>query len=260
MRCGVAIALIMVGLPVGAGQFDADVVVLGELHDNPHHHLRQADIVTQVRPAALVFEMLTEAQAAAYVPGADVVTLEAAFGWVESGWPDFAMYYPIFAAASEARIDMRVFGAAVPRDAARNAINEGVAGTFGVDAAQYGLTQPLDPDQQAEREAFQMAAHCDALPPAMLPGMVDVQRLRDAQLARVALHALEVTGGPVVVITGNGHARADWGMPVYLAAAAPGVTVVTLGQGEAGVPARGVFDLVEDAPAVVREDPCLAFQ
>jgi uncharacterized iron-regulated protein len=260
MRCGVALALILFGLPGVAGQFDADVVVLGEVHDNPHHHLRQAEIVAQVRPAALVFEMLTEAQAEAHVPGADAATLEAAFGWVESGWPDFAMYYPIFAAAYEARFDARVFGAGVPRDDARSAMSEGVVEAFGTGAARYGLTQLLDPDQQAEREAFQMAAHCDARPPTMLPGMVDVQRLRDAQLARVALHALEVTGGPVVVITGNGHARADWGMPVYLAAAAPDVTVVTLGQGEAGVPARGVFDLFEDAPAVMREDPCLAFQ
>lgn len=256
MRYVVPLVLTLIGLPLWAGQFDADVIVLGEFHDNPHHHARQAEIVAEVQPSALVFEMLTGAQALAHVPGADPATLEAAFGWADSGWPDFAMYYPIFAAAPDAR----VFGAGVPRAAARSAMTDGVAFAFGIGAGAYGLTTPLDADQQAAREAFQMAAHCDALPPEMLPAMVDIQRLRDAELAKMALRAFELTGGPVVVITGNGHARSDWGMPVYLAAAAPDVSVVSLGQGEEGAPLAGSFDVTETTPGVDRPDPCLAFR
>lgn len=256
MRHALALMILILGLPAWAGPFDADVVVLGEAHDNPHHHARQAEIVAELQPAALVFEMLTEGQALAHIPGADEATLAAAFDWSVSGWPAFSMYYPIFAAAPEAR----VFGAGVPRAAARQAMSDGLAFTFGIGAGAYGLNDPLSRDQQETREALQMAAHCDALPVDLLPAMVDIQRLRDAQLAKMALRAYQLTGGPVVVITGNGHARTDWGMPVYLRRVASEISIVSLGQGEDGQPPAGTFDVIEDAPSIARPDPCAAFK
>lgn len=247
---------VLTGLPVLAGPFLSDILVLGEVHDNPHHHTRQAEIVAGVKPKALVFEMLTGVQAEAYVPGADADSLAAAFGWAEAGWPDFEMYHPIFAAAPQAR----VFGAAIPRAVARQSMTDGLAVAFGEQAAAYGLTTPLAEEQQQARESFQMAAHCNALPQDMLPRMVDIQRLRDAQLARVAREALDLTGGPVVVITGNGHARSDWGVPVYLRHIAPDISVMALGQGEDGLPPVGTFDVIVDSPGVARGDPCAAFK
>jgi hypothetical protein len=63
------------------------------------------------------------------------------------------------------------------------------------------------------------------------------------------------------VITGNGHARLDWGAPAALTLAAPEVTVLAFGQGEEGKPPpEGGFDLVETGPTVERADPCLAFR
>lgn len=111
-----------------------------------------------------------------------------------------------------------------------------------------------------------MAAHCDALPIEMLPMMVDIQRLRDARLAETALSAYADLGGPVVVITGNGHARRDWGAPALVERAAGEVTVAALGQGETSGDAEGMdapdgsFDLVEDAAPAERDDPCEDFQ
>lgn len=241
------------------GVFDgADVVFLGELHDNPAHHLRQAAYVAELEPTALVFEMLTQAQADLVTPDlvADEAALEAALGWNDSGWPDFSIYYPIFAAAPEADY----FGAAVPRDVARQAMAEGMAEAFRGDAEAYGLTAPLPEAQQADREALQLAAHCDAMPEEMLPIMVNIQRLRDAELAYSAVQAFEALGGPVVVITGNGHARMDWGAPVYLMAAAPGLRVAALGQGEDDAAPAGLFDVVETSPPVDRGDPCAPFR
>ncbi len=256
MRYICTLVLVLFGLPLAAGQFSADVLILGEFHDNPHHHTRQAEIVADVEPKALVFEMLTTAQAARHNPGADAATLENAFGWADSGWPDFSMYYPIFAAAPDAR----VFGAGVPRDVARQAMTDGVAFAFGIGAGAYGLTTPLDPAKQGAREAFQMAAHCDALPLEMLPAMVDIQRLRDAELAKMAIRAFQLTGGPVVVITGNGHARTDWGMGPYLERVEPDISVLAVGQSEDGAPPQGTFDLVLDSPSVPRDDPCAVFK
>ncbi len=236
----------------------AQVVVLGEVHDNPAHHAAQAAAVEALQPAALVFEMLTAEQAAQVTPDnrADAAALAGALDWVDSGWPDFAMYHPVFTAAPGAR----VYGAAVPRDTARAAMQEGVAAHFGAGAGAFGLRDPLPQAQQEAREAMQMAAHCDALPEAMLPGMVALQRLRDAQLARTALRALDEAGAPVVVITGNGHARRDWGVPAVLETARPEVSVFALGQGEAGMTPEGSFDAVSFAAPAERPDPCEAFE
>ncbi|MBP0482732.1 ChaN family lipoprotein [Sagittula salina] len=234
-----------------------DVVFLGEVHDNPAHHARQAEIVAQVQPDGIVWEMLTGVRASAITP--EMLASEAVLGpflyWEDSGWPDFGMYYPIFAAS-----DAQHFGAALPRGEARAVMGEPVAEVFGSSAALFGLDRPLPADQQAAREALQRAAHCDALPDEMLPVMVDIQRLRDARIAAVVREALAVTGGPVVVITGNGHARKDWGAPALLAQAMPELRIGALGQGEDGAPPEGVFDRVDDAPGVEREDPCAEFR
>ncbi len=241
-------------LPVAA----QDVYVLGEVHDNPAHHAIQAERVAEIQPTAIVFEMLTAAQAEKVVPDlrAHRAALAAALEWAESGWPDFALYYPIFAAAPEAAI----YGAQVPRDEARAVFEDGLAASFGEDAARYGLDRPLPEKEQAAREALQMAAHCDALPVDALPGMVEIQRLRDAALARAVLAALDETGGPVAVITGNGHARRDWGMPAVLSVARDGLEIVVLGQTEDSAPLEGGFDEVISADAVDRADPCTAFK
>lgn len=235
----------------------ADVVILGEVHDNAHAHTRQAELVAALQPKAIVFEMLTPEQAEQVTPDLrdDAEALAQALDWAATGWPDFAMYHPIFTVAPEARI----FGAAVPRGAAREAMEAGVVAYFGEDAALYGLDQPLDADQQAARERFQFEAHCEALPEEVLPAMVDLQRLRDAELARQTRTALDETGGPVVVITGNGHARKDQGMPVYLGYAASEVAVFSLAIAEEGR-VEGAFDAVETVPVAEREDPCAVFR
>ncbi|MGP6087694.1 ChaN family lipoprotein [Antarctobacter jejuensis] len=240
---------------------DADVLFLGEVHDNPGHHARQAEIVSQVQPRAIVWEMLDSAEAGRVTPEliADQAALDAALGWTGSGWPDFAMYYPIFAAAPDAAH----YGAEMPRDRARAVMEQGRSS---VSISHPGLQALLmadyaNPAELQLRLDLQMASHCNALPEDLLPQMVDVQRVRDTLLAAEAAKALEDTGGPVVVITGNGHARRDWGATYLLAAVGKGAVIWALGQAEDGRPApEGGFDLIESSPPVDREDPCAAFR
>ena len=239
-----------------AAQAGFDIVVLGEVHDNPAHHLTQARIVAELRPAAVVWEMLPPEAAGrvAEAGTADAARLAAALGWEALGWPYFAIYHPVFVAAGGAAH----LGAALPGAEVRRALSEGAAAVFGADAAAFGLG-PLDPAAQAAREAEQAAAHCDALPVDMLPGMVEVQRLRDAAFARTALAALDAHGAPVVLITGTGHARRDRGVPAAIAAARPGLRVWALGQFEADPGSDAPFDAVAVAPAPPRGDPCAVF-
>jgi uncharacterized iron-regulated protein len=235
----------------------ADIVILGEIHDNPEHHRNQAAITAALQPAALVFEMIPQANETEVnelrAKGASGAEIAVALDWAESGWPDFASYAAILAAAPEAR----VFGAGQPMADVKRAMVEGAAGVFGPDSPAYGLDKPLEPAEQAAREALQAAAHCDALPPELLPGMVEAQRFRDAGLADAALWARTMTGdGQVVVIAGSGHADKGRGMPAALAVAAPDVTVLSVGQFEAPPEDPAAFDAILLAPAPEREDPC----
>jgi len=183
--------------------------------------------------------------------------LAEALDWAEGGWPEFAMYHPIFDAAPQARI----YGAAVPRSAFADLDGDPaqvvrLAETLG----RVDLSASLPAEQAAARAALQDRAHCGMLPDDVLPILVDAQRLRDARLAEMALRALEQTGGPVVVITGNGHARTDWGAPAMVAAEAPGIAVVSVGQFEAAPGAEAPFDLWLVTDAVDRPDPCAGFR
>ena len=235
----------------------ADILVLGEVHDNPAHHLYQAAIVAQVRPTGLVFEMLTVQQILHLRERwdrRDVSALAEILDWEAAGWPDFAMYAPVFSASPGSVI----LAAAPSQDRTQTALESGAAVAFGSDAVAYGLT-PLSAADQLAREAEQAAAHCGALPPEMLGGMVEVQRLRDASFAYAAIAAFDRMGGPVILITGTGHARNDIGVPAAIRAARPDLRVWSLGQLESADPDMP-FDAVNVTDPVDRPDPCLAFQ
>lgn len=235
----------------------AEIVLLGEVHDNPHHHAAQAAALAAIRPAAVVWEMLTADQAARLPQDlSDPDTVAEAVGWAGSGWPDFAMYHPLFLAAPDALH----LGAGVPRERARRVFEAPLAEVFGPLAPRFGLDRDLPAAEQAAREAEMQAAHCDALPAHLLPGMVAAQRLRDAELARLALAALADAGPPVAIVTGNGHARTDWGVPALIAAQVPGLRVLSVGMLETEPGAPPPFDLWLVTPPAERADPCAAFR
>lgn len=235
---------------------NADIVIIGEVHDNPAHHRRQAELIREIRPNAVAFEMLSPQQA-------DIANrnpqrnerLGDALNWQESGWPAFSLYLPVFEAVGS----VPVYGMALPREEVNRAVTEGAASVFGEDAGLFGLDRPLPAQQQRRREQHQLSVHCDMLPQDLLPGMVEAQRLRDAAFARTALTALRERGGPVIVVAGTGHARRDWGIPGALAIAAPEVSVVSIGQLEEEPDGDDQFDLWYVSEPVDREDPCKAF-
>lgn len=238
----------------------ADIVILGERHDNPAHHRWQAKIVGALAPKGLAFEMIPRSREAianeARARGAD---LGAALDWAHSGWPDWALYAPIFAAAPEARIA----GGGVERAALTAAVKDGAARAFGAGAARYRLEERLPESVIDDMLAEQKAAHCDALPEAMLPGMVEAQQLRDAAFADAALRLVEAGHAPAALIAGNGHARADRGAPLYLRRAAPALRVSSVGMIEVGRDeAAGdgaLFDIAIYTEPFDRGDPCADF-
>lgn len=238
---------------------DAEVVLLGEVHDNARHHLGQADLIRQIEPKAVVFEMLSPAHAAKLnaAPRLDMAEVAARIDWAKSNWPDFELYQPIFEALKE----LPAVGAAAPKADVRRAFSEGAAAAFGAGAAAFGLDRAVPEPQLTIRKDIQFAAHCEAMPLDMMGGMVEAQRFRDASFAKATLDALKTYGAPVVLIGGNGHARIDWGIPALIAIARPDVAVVSVGFVEAPTEAndpRFHHTIVTD-PAK-RGDPCDVFK
>lgn len=219
----------------------ADVFVLGERHDSPAHHAVQAELVAHISPTAVVFEMLTAAQADRIGPDVsrDAATLGPLLDWAHSGWPDIAFYARVMAAT-----DAPILGAAGPPG----------------DLTAYGLGSPLAVEEQATREALQAAAHCGALPRDVLPRFVARQRAADAQFAARTIAAFDTHGGPVVLIAGNGHARTDWGVPAAIARVRPDLRVVAVVQSEGVDGDVPPGDVVLVSPPVNRTDPCAAFR
>ncbi len=104
----------------------ADFLLLGERHDNPDHHLLQAEVLRSLiavgRRPAVGFEMfgLDDATAIAdHLAAApnDAAGLGKAVNWNKRGWPDWAMYQPIAEAALEAKL--RIIATNLPLATAR---------------------------------------------------------------------------------------------------------------------------------------------
>ncbi|MEM7271010.1 MAG: ChaN family lipoprotein [Pseudomonadota bacterium] len=231
----------------------ADVVIIGERHDNPDHHATQAKLVEALAPGGLAFEMIADRDEGA--ANADRAN------WINPAWNGWEMYQPIIAAAPEAVIA----GGLVAKDIIRTAMIRGAA-TAWPEGARYRLAEPLPMDMVEDMIMEQRTAHCKALAKHSLPGMVEAQQLRDASFADAALRLHEAGHRPVVLITGNGHARTDRGVPLYLRRAASDLTVVAIGQRELE---RGgglhplwktPFDFTIHTEAHDRGNPCETFR
>jgi len=246
----------------------ADILVLGEIHDNPDHHRLQAKVLTEMlrrgRRPAIVWEMIPRGMQAlldSYVGDAD--SFGSFMAWNERGWPDWQIYQPIAEVALAAKLPMR--GGDLDPATIRLVSSKGFDTAFGMDRARrLGLNRSPSLDIQASMLQEQADAHCGLMPAASLAPMVDVQRARDAALAEAALFALTAPGvDSVIVITGAIHARKDRGVPAVLAHIAPSVDVFALGlrEGEGAAGTKGdlpanLFDAVWSSPPGPQIDHC----
>lgn len=243
---------------------EADVVILGEVHDNPVHHLNQAWLVARLGPDALVAEMLQQADDTRIrdhlAGGGAVDAIGPLVGWDSSGWPGWDLYAPVFRALPDSAA---IAGAAMPRKVVRRVMSEPAAALIDDPRLKAVLDQRLPRALQVEMEREMIDSHCGELPVDMAPMMVEVQRLRDASLAAAVLRLQSAGARRIVVITGNGHARTDRGLPAVLAQAMPELSVVSLGQIEAPAqddpaadPEAEPFDYVWITRPHDRPDPC----
>jgi uncharacterized iron-regulated protein len=212
---------------------EADFVLLGEIHDNPDHHLLQARMVRELvstgRRPALAFEMLYTTQQSAVDAALtrrprSADSIADAVDWARSGWPDFAMYRPVFAAGI--RAGLPIVAANLPAGEVHDLVARGLSALALEPRQLLERVGPLPEDVARGMRQEMQEAHCGELPDSMLEPMVLAQRGKDAQMAVSLLSAGAKQGA--ILITGSGHARVDRGVPLYLSRGAPARKVVTV--------------------------------
>ncbi|MBC7951924.1 MAG: ChaN family lipoprotein [Rhodospirillaceae bacterium] len=249
----------------------ADAVLLGETHDNPDHHVLQAWMLRRVlesgkRPL-VAFEMFDSSQQERldkYLTEnpLDAAGLGPAVAWEKTGWPAWSNYRPIAEAA--------LLGGSTLATAnlAKADLRRIAKGDIPETLSQLGLDTPLAPAVQQAMEQEIAAGHCGMLPTPLVPGMVQVQRARDAIMARAVADGL-VARGSAVLIAGAGHTRSDRGVPAQLAAIAPAkrslaIAFLEVREDKADPATYGElfdtnsvpFDAVWFTPRAEREDQC----
>ena len=227
------------------------IVLLGEVHDNRvQHALRVAAlrlVVQQGARPALAFEQFDrEAQTAIdrsrrERPRDAAYLIEQARGAPSWNWTLYQPYVELALA-----FDLPIVAANLSRDDAMK-----VATTTG---ASDAVAMP--PAFLAAHEAAIARGHCDLLPAEALPAMAGAQIARDRALAE-AIRPYAARG--VVLLTGNGHARLDIGVPHWLAAdeRRDALTIGVLERDAAnGAEETEPFDAYVLTERAERDDPC----
>ena len=198
---------------------DADILLLGEIHDNLFQHRARADLISrmQSKEFAIVSEHLVSGSEIAY-SGRLLEDLETiGFNKKAWSWPVHEVLYKKFEEFS-----LPVFGG----NLSEKDINNIYAGR--------GLSQSdtLTPilkrsalDNQSKDKLLNdlVVGHCGVVEEDFLSFMFKVQRLRDASLAYIASKV-----APAIVIAGNGHVRRDYGVPQILKKMDPTSNIISI--------------------------------
>lgn len=244
----------------------ADVVLLGEVHDNAEQHRIRARWLEQLagsRRFALVMEQFD----VDHQPAIDAALREglaprelaerASFRFNGWRWPNYEPYVALAGARS-----LPLYAGNLPSARIR--------------AVRPETLPAVSDAMRATLEHEIRTGHCNLLPEAAVAPMVNAQRARDVGMAEVIRRARRDTGLPVVLLAGNGHTRADVGVPVYLRDMLPGERIVSVGLLEPPTAAENraagsspaassssssskSFDVVVTTAHQQREDPCAAF-
>jgi uncharacterized iron-regulated protein len=245
---------------VAARARGAEVVYLGELHDNPQHHAIQARVLEALladggRPA-VAFEMIPETRQAtleaAVRSDAGPREVDRQLGWTVQGWPDFAMYWPLFELGR--RHGLPVVGADLDPAVTRRISRDGL-GAAGEDPARLRSALPDDPARDRAIARRIRAAHCDRITESRAERMLESWYARNVVIARRVSEAL-LRAPQVVVIIGRGH-QSPGAVPEQLGALRRGTRqlVVALFEVDNGAP-ETTADVVWLTPARPRPDPC----
>jgi uncharacterized iron-regulated protein len=238
------------------------IVLLGEVHDNAEQHaLRVAALrllLARGHAPAIAFEQFDRERQADIDRARRERPRDADYLIAQAqGNPSWRweLYRPFVQLALDH--DLPIVAANLSRADAMKVGTGGYAALADVELRAVLTGRELPEGFARKIERAIAAGHCDLLPSSALPGMAQAQMARDAALATaLAPHAAR----GVVLLTGNGHARRDVGVPFWLPQrerdAAISIAILERdGDGEGAIAAEH-FDAWASTARAERPDPC----
>lgn len=238
----------------------ADVVAVGEAHDNRSHHAVQALVLDRLVAAGerpvVAFEMLAEDQQAAVDAAmreaSTIQDLERRLAWRARGWPDFAMYYPLFQTAK--RWGLPVLAADLDAESRRTISRRGLDALPEPTRSRVASRLPSDAAREDSLRRDLQTVHCDLLPPGVEAAMAEAWHARNVTMAHRVAEALG-DGRKVVFLAGRAHLAPD-AVPGQLGEIRPGTRVVIIDLVEEGSTPLPDADVVLATPRASRPDEC----
>lgn len=209
---------------------DANVVLLGEVHDNRMHHdfqlrLLQARLDKGARPSLLMEQFNSDNQEKLDAALADANRDEAfskAADFIAFG--DWKLYAPLLSAAVDYRLP--IIAANISNAQLQPAIRQGFSAYHPDDIQRIAVEQVWNERRDNYLSRNMEGTHCGKISPQWRAGLVRGQRLRDALMADAAVSSF---GRGIVGIVGRNHARRDIGLPLYFAARNPAARILSVG-------------------------------
>ncbi len=235
-----------------------DVVLLGELHDNPGHHALRGRLIARIAgPRTTVVAEHLPAPARVANEGRLLDDLQAA-GFQPQGW-GWPLHEPLFAAVRQAGAPL--VGGNLPKGASKQLMMKG-EDALDAPLADVYRRAPLAANAVRLLDADLVSGHCGKLPEKYLAPMRLVQRATDISMANELL-----ARRPSVLVAGNGHVRKDYGVPQVIGALSPSLKISAVGFYEKDMDApellqslAGRYDYLWLTEGIERSDPCENFQ
>ncbi|MBX9754515.1 MAG: ChaN family lipoprotein [Pseudomonadaceae bacterium] len=233
----------------------AELVLVGEQHDNPDHHRLQLWLLKALaaqRPqGSLLLEMLNPDQQdrvvaahAATLDGQAPADLPAALAW-QKNW-DWALYGPIVSYALAQPYPLQ----------AANLNRSEIMQIYAARPALQGRLSTTAPVRETLLADIR-ESHCGLLPEAQMPAMLAVQQQRDRRMAE----RLRAAPTPALLLAGGFHARRDLGVPLHLADQGVDAGTLVLQLAEVGKPVSAASaDFVWYSAALPEKDHCASLR
>lgn len=214
----------------------ADVLIVGEYHDQLSSHQLQTWLLTQLAMGSGAWQVgiewlpyTVQNEVDAFLAGK---LSEQAFlqqsDYVNLWGFDYRLVAPIFELAKQNALPIYALNA--PKSLTRKVSKQGLAALSL--AEQSHLPWPLLPTAPKYQAWLQAFFEKSGIPAERIPSMLLVQSVWDQAMAKSVMAARARQAGPMLVFTGMVHAGKGQGIADALAQMAPQLKVVTLGLGD----------------------------
>lgn len=207
-----------------------NVLLLGEVHDNPLHHdfqkkLLQGQLASGSRPSLLMEQFNSDSQEKLDIalanPNRDEA-LNSAADLIKFG--DWQLYVPLVSIAVDYKLP--VIAANITGAQLQPVIRQGFNVYDPDDLKRVAVDEVWSESRDNYLSQHIEGTHCGQISTQWRAGLVRGQRLRDALMVDVAVSSF---GRGIFGVVGRDHARRDIGLPLYFAARNPSARILSIG-------------------------------